>query len=357
MKKSSVLMAFGLLGLSGCSGGDGPETGPLSIGLTDGPIDGAEHLWIQFSGLELIRQGGDGPEFYPFDADACDVYDSATETCTIDLLALQGETLRTVFAKDMPVGVYNQIRLLVNAEQNVIDSYVEYVMPSVWCSLYIPSGAETGLKLVGPLQVVANGARYILDVDLHESVLQPPGLAGPVDSTDCVEDYLLKPVIRLVDEAEAGSVSGTVAQSVLYDEGTGTPNYPGCEENMDGYVDNLKVYAFEDFGDPSPPAVLDDYDIEDEMSRPVASAVVNYDMTSKEYSYELGYLLSGNYKLGLACNADLDNPETDAFVSGGDLGTCDSAGTPAFCFVAERAVDVQVDAMNNGDFPDPAATP
>ena len=93
------------------------------------------------------------------------------------------------------------------------------------------------------------------------------------------------------------------------------------------------------------------------MSRPVASAVVNYDMTSQEYSYELGYLLSGNYKLGLACNADLDDPLEEDFASGGSMGECGASDTPAFCFVAERDVEVQPELMNNGDFPDPAAVP
>ena len=353
-----VLTTGALLGLAGCGGSDdgksGVETGSLSIGLTDGPIDDALHVWIQFEGLELISAGDGRPESYLFDPDSCDVYDPVLETCTIDLLALQGTEQRTVFAEELPVGVFEQIRLLVNAEKNVIDSYVEFEGP-LYCPLYIPSGAETGLKLQGPLQVVANGSRYILDVDLYESIIQPPGLAGTPDSDMCVDNYLLQPVIRIVDETDAGSIGGEIDPGVLYaDDGTEAPPplFAGCENNLDGYIDDLKVYIFEDFVDQAIPATLDDYDAEMDSTHPVASVPVNYDTDSGVYSYEAGYLLTGNYLLGLACNASLDDPTTDEFVSGVDMQeTCDAEGDAAFCFIADRAVDVEAEILSNGDFP------
>ena len=121
--KISALIAAGLFGLAGCGGSSGDEaTGTLNIGLTDGPVDNAAAIYIQFTGLELKSAGGPA-EIYPVDPDSCDMADTAGN-CVIDLMKLQGTEYRTLFAKDLPAGDYQWVRLLVNAEQNVNDSYV-----------------------------------------------------------------------------------------------------------------------------------------------------------------------------------------------------------------------------------------
>lgn len=353
-----ALIAGGCLGVMGCSSGsDGPSTGELSLGLTDGPVEDAEHVWVQFTGLELKLADGP-PESYPFDPDSCDVYVEVDETCKIDLLALAGTEQRTIFVEDLPIGDVQWVRLMVDAELNTMDSYIELYDETenlVMCSLWVPSGAETGLKLVGGLTVVSNGSRYMLDFDVARSIVQPPGLAAdaeaPTVAEMCTENYVLKPTIRIIDETEAGSITGIIDRSVLYtlNDQSEEVLVEGCrDDNLDGVVDYLSVYAFEDFADQPDPAVLDDYDGEGD---PVASAIVEHDLNSQEYSYEIGYLLTGNYRLGLTCTPDIDVKERDNFGCDFQDAACEET-SPSFGFIAERDVDVLVDPMNNGDIPE-----
>lgn len=335
---SSAIMA----GCGGSNGSSDASTGTLRLGLTDGPIDGADHVWIQFDGLELKRAGDGPPESYAFDPAACSDEFPDPETCTIDLLALQGIKQTTILAEDVPVGDYEWIRVMVNAERNTLDSFIEY--PDRQCPLWIPSGDETGLKLKGGIEVTADGAAYILDLDLNKSILQPPGLAGPPtdDLEACVENYLLKPVIRIVEEDEAGSIAGVIDESLLYE---GDVLVDGCRDvdPEDGVVDSLKVYVFEDFDSA---AVADDYDGEGD---PVSSAVAEYDMDSMTYSYEVGFLLNGDYLLGLSCTGDVDLQEEDNFGCNFEDPGCVET-EPPFGFIAEQVVTAIEGETVDGSF-------
>jgi hypothetical protein len=256
---------------------------------------------------------------------------------------------RTLFAEDMPAGEYQWVRLLVRAEQNVMDSYITFSgenieTPPMECSLWIPSGSETGLKIVSGMTVTANGqSNYMLDFDVRKSITAPPGLAGPEDLLQmCVQNYVLKPAIRMVDETESGSIVGTVNADILTD-------VEACRDaDQNGVIDSLGVYVFEDFDDP---AVLDDYDGDGD---PIALAVAESNDSGLTYGYEVGFLLAGDYKLGLTCTGDVDEDATvaDNFNCDFNAATCEET-TPAFGFVAERNVVVLVDSVVNGDFPEP----
>lgn len=342
--RTLTLIATGLVGLAGCGGSSGESTGTLNIGLTDGPIDSAEAVVIQFTGLELKSAGGP-PEVFDFDPDACDSIDS-TGSCSIDLLTLQGTEYRTLFGQNVPAGEYQWVRLLVNAERTVHDSYIT-LDGGQQCSLWIPSGAETGLKIVSGMIVTANGvSNFMLDFDVRTSITAPPGL--PSETEECLQDYVLKPAIRIVDETESGSIAGTVNADLLLDD--------SCRDEIEplGVVDNLDVYVFENFDDL---ASADDYDGEGD---PIASAMVEWNGT--DYTYEVGYLLEGSYKLGLTCTADVDvMPGEEGEIADNhncepvqNSTTCELSEDPPFSFVAEIDVTVAIDAIADGTFPAPA---
>jgi len=56
-------LVLGIVGLTGCGGGGGsdPETGALSVNLTDAPVDGAAEVVVVFTGIgaggQHIRHG------------------------------------------------------------------------------------------------------------------------------------------------------------------------------------------------------------------------------------------------------------------------------------------------------------
>src|SRR3974390_2700421 len=73
--------------------------------------------------------------------------------------------------------------------------------------LTIPSGAETGLKLIQGFTMPVGGvANFTIDFMLAKSLIAPPGHAP---------DYMLKPVLRLIDNAQVGTISGTFQAGTL----------------------------------------------------------------------------------------------------------------------------------------------
>ncbi len=337
-RQAPVMAAALTLALTACSGGgggnDGPITGQLTIGLTDGPVENATAVVIAFDGIELKKAGG--PPIGPFavDEDACNVeYDAATGTCYIDLLQYPGAERAVVFSGELPAGHYEWIRLLVRAERNTMDSYIALAddVGNLECSLYIPSADEAGLRIVSGITITSNRASdFTLDFDVRKSVTNPPGLADP--AARCGENYLLKPAIRIVDTTVVGTIAGTV------DASPGSQLETSCEaEPTSGLYENVAVYVWED---PDGTAELDDLDGTDD---PVTSASVAWSETDMAYEFEVGFLLPGTYRLGLACNADLD---TDA-VDQNDPTMTEEDG---FIFIAERTVVVESGATADGSF-------
>lgn len=258
-------MALGLTACGGGSGSSSDDSGTLSLGLTDAPVDGATSVVVQFDGIEI--QPADG-ERVTFD------FDSPRQ---IDLLDLQG-TASTALLEDetVPAGDYAWMRLMVTATQQSPDSYID--LSTGQHSLFIPSGGNTGLKLVQGFTVPANdSANFTIDFDVRKSV-HKPGQSG--------QDYILRPTLRLVDNTEVGHIRGTVDQTAASTEGCSAAAY---------------VYAG---ADVTP-------DDEGSDTAPVASALVELDDATGEYTFMVGYLTAGEYTVAWTCDADQDEPDSD----------------------------------------------
>lgn len=268
--KSLTIALFGVLLLAGCS--DDDDSGTLTLGVTDAPVDNATQVVVEFTGVELKPQEGEAISF------------DFSEARQIDLLALQGGGSEILLdAVEVEAGQYDWLRLKVNAQQQVIDSYIMLDDGSQH-SLWIPSGSETGLKLVQGFVVPVNGsADFTIDFDLRKSVHNPQGLGG---------DYILRPALRLVDNAEVGSITGTVAQSLI-------PN--GCTP---------AVYVFE-----GADTVPDDVDDTANDVDPVTSAAVELNPDTGEYEYTAAFLSAGEYTVSFTCDAAQDDPAAEDALS------------------------------------------
>jgi hypothetical protein len=326
-----------LVALAGCGGGGDSDSGAssdgngtLTLGLIDGPVEGAEQVVVAFTGIELKPDNGPPMDPIPMDESACDDFDSATGTCSINLLDLVGTDRRVVFSESLPSGHYQWVRLLVNAERNAMESYL-VTLDGRMCSLYIPSGSETGLKIVSGITVTANGVSdYTLDFDVRKSVTNPPGLSDP--DAQCTDNYVLKPAIRIVDSTEVGAIAGSVDESVLgADE--------SCTLDEFGRYPNVAVYVFDD---EAGTAVTDDLDGDD--GDPLTSASVVWNEDEEAYTYEVGFLLApSTYLLGLTCTADIDDAAVDDY----DPETPDAG---EFRFIAEQSIAVEPAATADGSF-------
>jgi hypothetical protein len=148
-------------------------------------------------------------------------------------------------------------------------------------SLWIPSGDQTGLKLVRGFVVPAGGsADFTIDFDLRKSVNKSQGQGN------CQDVYKLKPALRIVDNTSVGSIAGTVSQNLINDLSCTTGN---------------AVYVFQ--GANVPPD-----DVDGVPPDPVTSAIVKLN-DSGEYSYRAAFLNSGDYTIAFTCQAEDDDPE------------------------------------------------
>lgn len=276
LASAMVLASLGLV--AGCdsnsSGSATAGTGTFTLAITDGPVDSATKVVVEFSGVSIK----------PADGEAL-VFDFA-EPKSIDLLQLQGSNSDGLLTGEVVAsGSYEWIRLHVNAERDdVMDSYME-MDDGTMVELYVPSGAQTGLKLVSGFTIAAGGsADFTIDFDLRKSITNPRGMPAAI----------LKPALRIVDNMVVGSLTGSISSELV------------ASECADSTVDDGSVYVYAGAG-------ITPTDIQGTSSDPIATALVHN--VEGVYEYEVGFLAAGEYTVAYTCNAGIDDPATAEAVS------------------------------------------
>jgi hypothetical protein len=219
MKPLKIGMLFGLLltiiTLLACDGGGGggggdsatvtTKTGTVSFGLTDSSADEYQAVYVTIDEVQVNRNeassDGDG---------SWEVV--ATPRKTYNLLKLVNGVTETLGEKELDVGAYNQIRLIIGetpeSENNIFGEphpAANYVIlndgSDTIKSLKIPSGINTGIKLVHQFVVKEDQVvELLLDFDACRSVVKA-GNSGK---------YILKPTIKVIDTFNKSVVFGLV---------------------------------------------------------------------------------------------------------------------------------------------------
>lgn len=301
MTNKHALVTVACAALLAACGGDGspagtPATGVLDVKITDSPVDEASEVVVVFTGVELKPAEGQ-----PFSIDFCDLQDTPEDCKSFDLLQLQhGVTDDLLTGESVTAGEYEWMRLKVLAELNQQDASYILLESGEQYPLYVPSGAQTGFKLVRPFAVAQGGTtRLVVDFDARKSVIAPPGLA---------ENYLLKPTLRLVDELQVGRIEGQVDLVAL----AGEQEVESC---------NGGVYLFAE-----PRATPDDMDGNDEDGAdPVVYHILEPDEAGgTAATYMLPFIEAGEYTIAFTCNFDVDavpdESEYDPTAGEGDDG-------------------------------------
>lgn len=294
-----------LVGLAGCGGSGSAEpvasTGSFSLGISDAPISGASKVCIAFTEIELHRQG---------ESVILDVAD------TINLLEFQGgNAFPLLLNEQLEAGQYQWLRLGVDAVRSgggglgdgesgvegACDGAGSYiVINGAYTNLYVPSGAESGLKLVGGFTVPAGGsADFTAEFDLFKSITAPNGLQP---------DVVLRPTIRLVNNVEVGTLTGQVSNGLV------NPVDQVIEAACDPWVHV--------FDNPEGALVGDDS---------IASAMVSTETNNAaetEHNYTIGFLRAGDYKAAFTCNGSDFEPAAglDVTISPRTVTTVDFPG-------------------------------
>lgn len=322
---SALSLAAALVAACGGGGGGGVQskTGALTVGITDAPVDVADAVVVQFSGVELK----------PKDGNAFSINFAAPKT--VDLLALQGTNRATLLdGEQVPSGEYTWMRLKVDADPNLAgDSYI--TIAGSQCELRIPSGSETGLKLNRGFTVgVGTTTDLTVDFNLRKSVVQPPGQRTSVPTCDG-QAFLLKPVLRVVDSLQVGSITGKVDPTLV------------AQACPAGELGNVYLFGPYTATDPIPvPDDVDDNDVDG--VNPITTAMVAFDGSSSA-AYTIGFVPAGAYVAAYTCSADA--PDVDA-----DLADTPAGADEVVNFTPETGVPVTVVANQSTtvDFPPPA---
>lgn len=286
MRAAAIALAAGALA-SACGGGDGgvaaQSQGTLTVGITDAPVDSADAIYIQVRGLAFKREGA-APER---------IQNLASGPLSLDLLEYQeGRVAVLLDSVPFEAGRYEWLRLIVDAEPNVRDSYA--VVNGQECELRVPSGAESGLKMIRGFTLPENGSLALtIDFDLRQSVHAPPGLRSGVGA--CTQGYLLRPTLRLLDDANVGAVAGTVS----FESGA-VP--AGCLP---------KVYLYS--GTVAPDDIEATTGANPDVD-PVTVAGVRIPEGASSGTYRAAFLPAGAYTAAFTCSDDTEEDETLQFV-------------------------------------------
>ena len=279
--RRTVLASLAVVMLASACGGDGGSSAMSSVqvSLTDTPIEDADNVVVSVSGV-AFKPEGSAPE----------VVESFAPR-SIDLLQYQnGRTAILLQDTPMQAGRYQWLRLIIDTQPVVRDSYI--VINGNECELNVPSGAETGLKMNRPIDVPADGSLALtIDFDLRKSVHAPPGQA----SGACTTGYVLRPTLRLVNDANVGAIDGTVSF-----EAGAAPD--GCKPNVYVYEGTVTPDDMEETTAASP-------DVD-----PLVVVGVTILDGSTSGTYRAAFIPAGSYTAAFTCDDDTIDDQSLAFV-------------------------------------------
>ncbi len=267
------LLAATALGVAACGGGGNSSgmmtpTSQMRLSVADAPpADDATHVVVVFTGVELTGNSGN-PVTITFPAPK-----------SIDLMTQSGTASAVLFDQPIAPGSYGQIRLMVIADGSANNSYIDFADGSRM-GLRVPSGSETGFKLVSGFTVPSSGVvDYTIDFDLRKAITCPPGQAPA-----CI----LKPVERLVDNTSVGNIQGQIT----------SPLPPGCTAsgNAGVYLYSGAVTNPEDMNSTAPST---------DTNQPLASKVP-VATSAPPYYYQFTFLPPGTYTVAFTCQANQD---------------------------------------------------
>jgi len=177
--------------LAACSGDTGPRMGRITIRLTDAPLAGVGSATVWVSKTYVV--GGDSGRIT--------ISDTPTQ---YDLLALQGGVTALLGSALIPVGDYEQLRLVVDSAVITLADGMTFSDGTTSRSLKTPSAGRSGLKVNfgGPVHVAPGETDIVVDFDVSRNFVFLGDRTHP-------NGVIFTPVLHAVATDVAGSIAGT----------------------------------------------------------------------------------------------------------------------------------------------------
>lgn len=182
----AIILAFSVT-LVGCDGtGSSGGTGTLEVMLHDAPAN-YEEVNVFIERVE-VNNAEDDTGWVEINSPQ-QIY---------NLLELTNGAMEVLGSAELEAGTYNQIRLILSSDGHSV------VVDGQEHSMFVPSGAQTGIKLNVNAEIEEDITyTLLLDFDASRSVVE----RGNQQSGS---QFLLKPVVKATNEAITGNISGSV---------------------------------------------------------------------------------------------------------------------------------------------------
>jgi hypothetical protein len=174
-------------GCGGTKSSNGPNSGTVRLSLTDAPAD-YDSVILMIREVAVHKEGPEDTGWFSF----------VPDSTSYDLLQLQNGVFAELGALPVPTGHYTQVRLILDPGSYVVENGVRR-------DIIIPSGLQTGLKLVGEWDVM-DGDVVDLGIDFDASRSFHETGSGKL---------MLKPTVRIVvlsaPPPSVSGISGTIS--------------------------------------------------------------------------------------------------------------------------------------------------
>ena len=170
-------------------------TGQLQLLLSDSPVDDADEVNLRVARVEVRRVTDSGSEWVV-------LWRGDRE---FDLLSLQNERTAVLADNLLPVGTYDEIRLILAEGSGSpigapgFRSPCNIVIDGESYPIKVPSGEQSGLKLKGEIKITRDTLTILLvDFNVRKSVVKRGRKM----------EFLLKPSLKMYPVQVSGSISG-----------------------------------------------------------------------------------------------------------------------------------------------------
>jgi hypothetical protein len=227
-------------------------------------VDEATSVVVQISKIDLLRSDGDDKEFTFAPPRRVDLLDFSAGLSTILLDRVR-----------VPEGDYTGLRVTIDSDDST-ESHID--LNTGARERLVLSGATDEFTIEEPFTIERRKELALtLEIDLRLSVLPPANVDEP---------YEFAPSTRLVNDADAATISGAISEDLV---------------SSSSCLPVVYVYAGHD---------IDADDIGSPLT-PVASAAVKLGSVSGVRNYKVAFLLAGEYSVAFTCDALQDDPRDD----------------------------------------------
>ncbi|MEZ9606958.1 DUF4382 domain-containing protein [Vibrio cyclitrophicus] len=310
--KETALASLVLAALVGCGGdsGSSSSTTPITLSVSDAPVDDVKDVTVTFSKVALLPiQGGTTLVYDVYKTDENgDYVDENGDPLpdgedpiplSVNLLDYQGsDALPLIENEVVPVGSYKLCVFANDGDHPTHPSYVVENDDSIRELTVKGNGAcPQGVGKEDNAGVLYFNDSFNVNQQSNDFVVEFDLRRGLKNSSTFPDYTIQRTSVSLINTVETGNIEGTVSSTT----------FAACNPTNDNtYVQSVYLYEGNvDKADMAPIGGSDEV-------KPITSASVAMNEAQTNYEFSLGFIDPGTYSLGYTCTAQHDSDEDNA---------------------------------------------